>query len=145
MRPKVSQEDVSLSKLVSSESIAFPSKQRELIRHISDPLYVQMERNNMKRQQLIHRKYRKGWTEMGRQRKGKSLMERSFEKATDLIRSTNEDVERRRKYPPLEEQLRNSIAEKVFAEPGSLRSGIEGLKGKGGRMVPLFCEVRAAE
>ena len=82
---------------------------------------------------------------MGRQRKGKSLMERSFKKATDLIRATNQEAERKRKYPPYEEQLRNAIAEKVFAEPGSLRSDIEGLRGKGGRMVPLFCEVRVAE
>ena len=83
-----------------------------------------MEKSIMRRQQLRHLKYRKGWTEMGRQRKGKSLMERSLEKATDLIRATNEETARKRKYPPLEEQLRNNIAEKVFAEPGSLRRDV---------------------
>jgi len=145
MRLKLGKEDISLTKLTGSTPLAFPPKHKELVRHVSDPLHLQMENSNWKRQQLKHFKYRKGWTEMSRQRKGKSLVERSFDKSVDLIKAKNAEVERRRKYPVLEEQLRNCIAEKAFAEPGTLRSDIEGLRGKGGQFIPLFCEVRVAE
>ena len=61
---------------------------------------------------------------MSHQRKGKSLMERSFEKAADNIKTINDDAERRRKYPSLEDQLRNNIAEKTFVHPGVLRRDV---------------------
>lgn len=142
MRHKNSQENVSLSKVSVSALVPFPAKQRELSRHVSDPLWLEMEKTNLKRQHIKYHKYRKGWTEMSQQRRGKSLMERSFDKATDIIRAINEDADRRRKYPSLEEQLRNNVAEKTFVRPAVFRRDVEGLKGKGGRIVPLFDEVR---
>ena len=72
-------------------------------------------------------------------------MERSFEKATEHIRTINEDVEQRRKYPSFEKQLRNNIAEEKFVCPGAIRRDVEGLKGKGGGMVSLFDVVRIVE
>ena len=134
-----------MAKFNRSWLVPFPSRQKELSRHVSDPLHVQMEKSICKRQHQRHRKYRREWTEMGRQRKGKSLMERSLEKATEHIRTINEDAEQRRKCPSFEKQLRNSIDEETFVCPGAIRRDVEGLKGKGGRMLSLFDAVRIVE
>jgi hypothetical protein len=41
--------------------------------------------------------------------------------------------------------LRNNIEEKTFIFPGKLRPEIAGLKGKGGKVIPLFSEVYVIE
>jgi hypothetical protein len=41
--------------------------------------------------------------------------------------------------------LRNNIAEKTFVFPGKLKPEIPGLKGKGGKVIPIFSEVFMVE
>ena len=41
--------------------------------------------------------------------------------------------------------LRNNIAEKTFIFPGRLRPELEGLKGKGGKVIPMFSEIYMIE
>ena len=42
----------------------------------------------------------------------------------------------------MEDIVRNNIAERTFANPALLRPDIKGVKGKGGKSISLFEEVR---
>jgi hypothetical protein len=65
-------------------------------------------------------------------------MEKSFEKAAQIIGRINEDADKRRNTTHLEELLRNNIEEKTFVHPGYLKPELKGVRGKGGRAIPLF-------
>ena len=56
-------------------------KKKELIRHISDPLYMNMEKTISKRVQNKHHSYQRKWLNATSKRKGQSLLNNSFEKA----------------------------------------------------------------
>ena len=72
-------------------------------------------------------------------------MSRSFEKAVVNLLAIDRDAAERKNNAKLEDILRNNLEERTFACPGLLRPDIEGLRGKGGRMVPLFAEILTIE
>lgn len=78
---------------------------------------------------------------MWQRRKEKSVIERSLQHAAQSIDHTNLDAHRRKNTSDLTQLLRNNIAEKTFIFPGRVRRDMQGLKGKGGKIVPLFSEV----
>ena len=119
----------------------FTSGQRkgsQLVRHISDPFYMRLEKTNCPRTIKKHSKFENGWSKANDRRRGKSLMQRSFNKATYNLSVLNEDSEKRRKFPSFQQILRNNIAEKTFIHPAIPNPEIKGLQGRGGKMVPLF-------
>lgn len=62
-------------------------------------------------------------------------------KAAQSIEHINFDAAKRKNTTDLSQMLRNNIAEKTFVFPGKIRSDISGLKGKGGKVIPIFSEV----
>jgi transcription initiation factor IIE alpha subunit len=64
--------------------------------HISDPLYVRLEKKLSVRVQDKFRDYKKGWMQYCMRRKEKSVIERSLEKANKTIENIQTDARKRR-------------------------------------------------
>ena len=79
---KLSQADISIEKTIEGESTLIKAKQRRISRHISDPFYTRIEKTNCPRTLQKHTNYQKVWHKANERRRGKSLMDRSFQKAT---------------------------------------------------------------
>ena len=69
------------------------------------------------------------------------MIERCLQRAAQSIEHINLDAAKRKNTSDLSQMLRNNIAEKTFVFPGKIRPDISGLKGKGGKVVPIFSEV----
>lgn len=90
---------------------------------------------------LKHNLYQQKWTKSSTKRGSKSLLDRSFEKAALSIHHINADTQKRKNTAKLEDILRNNIQEKKMPSPATFNPEVQGLKGKGGKAVPLFQEV----
>jgi hypothetical protein len=64
-----------------------------------------------------------------------------MQKAAQSIEYINLDASKRQNTSDLSQMLRNNIADKTFVFPGKIRPDISGVKGKGGKVIPIFAEV----
>ncbi len=83
-------------------------------------------------------KYTRDWVNSTVKRKSRSILETTFVKTGEMLENVRIDAYKRKNTTHLEEMLRNNIEEKTFVFPGAPCREIEGLKGKGGKVIPLF-------
>jgi len=88
--------DISHRKNSDTELSSLKTRPRELYRHISDPFYMRLEKTNCPRTLKKHSFLQNQWYKASSKRRGKSLMERSMEKAAQSIDRINEDADKRR-------------------------------------------------